>query len=128
MYDGIDSMPILRLQTWNKMLMLDSNMGDSIMDYDKRMNEAIRMIKAGKGDKAIALMNNARSVYWNMLEEINLKGMAFACTVHSIDGEEVKGCDDSTLKEVLDKLEAIEAPSGKLFSWLMGLKKKLMTS
>ena len=124
-YETPQDLPIRRYQKFNKYLMIASEVGETIADYDKRMGRAIVYLKNNDTANAAKELQNCRQGVFNALEEYTPTGLALACMVKSING---KQCDDLTnegLNSVLDALSKQGYTRAHLVANIERLKKKL---
>ena len=87
--------------------MINSEVGEDIGDYLKRMGRAIGYVNAKDCDSASKELTNQMQCVHNALEEYSPIGMSLAILVHSIDSEEFTDYEEDTLNKVLDKLDSI---------------------
>lgn len=122
-YDGIDELPIVRFQKFQKYLLVDAGIGGDIGAFDQRCEKARRYLANGKTDLAAQEMQNLRQCVFLIFEGLNPKHRAFACLVESIDGEKADDLSDAGLAGVLEKLGGMTA--GETASKLGAVKKKI---
>lgn len=103
MYDNIDQLPIERFNKANKYWMLHDNIGSSIGDFDEKHYSKLILL-AGDKDKCIGELNNLRIMVYNVMNEINVEHLSFACLVHSINGKEKSDLSENALNDVLKYL------------------------
>ena len=120
LYDNIDQLPIERFNKANKYWMLHDNIGSSISDFDEKHYSKL-MLFAGDKEKCKAELNNLRIMVYNIMNEVNVEHLSFACLIHSIDGKEQNDLSEDALNVILKRLS----------DWGLtqeGLKKKLHPS
>ena len=98
-YDGIDEMPIVNFQKYNKYLLIDSGIGSDSDDIDAHIVKVARYIKANDSKKALQELQNMRQNMYMVNNEISPKYLAFAALIHSIDGKELNDLSDDGLKK-----------------------------
>jgi len=103
LYNDIDQLPIERFNKANKYWMLHDNIGSSIADFDANHFNKLVLL-AGDKDKTVAELNNFRILVYNIMNEVNVEHLSFACLVHSIDNKECDDLSESALKVVLKRL------------------------
>ena len=103
MYDDIDQLPISRFNKANKYWMLHDNIGSSIGDFDEKHYAKLTLL-AGDKEKCLGELNNLRIMVYNVMNEINVEHLSFACLVHSINGKERDDLSESALSGVLKQL------------------------
>jgi len=106
-YDSIRQLPMRRYQKFNKFMMIASQVGESIEDYDMRTQRAIQYLNANDIKNAGIELENRRQNVHHALSEYSPKGMALAIMVYSIDGNLYENYDDETLNSVIDELDKI---------------------
>lgn len=126
LYGSIDEMPMANYHKFNKFLMFESGLAPDahgVIGHLSKMNE---LLAAEEYDKLrTELQNTYQSVYF-IMEELSPVSMAFACMVHSIDGDIVNDLSDDNLKLLSYKLNRERAKV--LRSKVEELKKKLTLS
>jgi len=103
MYDNIDQLPIRRFNKANKYWMLHDNIGSSISDFDEKHYSKLALL-AGDKEKCMAELANLRIMIYNIMNEVNVEHLSFACLIHSIDGKEQNDLSEDALNVVLKKL------------------------
>ena len=103
-HDDIDQMTIGQFNRVNKFWMLSDDLGDDFADIDQ-MHIARLMLVAGDKSKTVRELQNLRILINNIINEVHPGQMAFACLIHSIDGEIVKDYSDDNLKRILKLLD-----------------------
>jgi hypothetical protein len=103
-FESIDQFPLERFNAFNKYVMLDSELGNTIQDFDKnvvRINEFITkdMIEEAKNE-----LQNLRFVVSNILSENDTKGLAYASTIKKVDGVPLDDYSEDKLRVLLKKL------------------------
>jgi len=103
MYDDIDQLPIERFNKANKYWMLHDNIGSSISDFDTNHFNKLALL-AGEKQKCIAELNNFRILVFNIMNEVNVEHLSFACLVYSVNGEEQNDLSQDALNRLLKRL------------------------
>jgi len=106
-YDSIRQLPMRRYQKFNKYMMISSEVGESVEDYDRRTQRAIQYLNANDTKNASIELENRRQNVHHAMSEYSPKGYALAIMVYSIDGEVFDSFDDEILNSVIDKLDKI---------------------
>jgi hypothetical protein len=123
-YDSDKVLPYRRYQKFNKYMMIDLEVGNTIADYDRRMFRAISYLNSDDSKSAGVELTNQRQCLHNALEGYSPKGMALAVMVYSIDGKVYDSYQEETLNEILDKFEEIGFNKMLLDETVEHLKKK----
>lgn len=103
LYDDIDQLPIERFNKANKYWMLHDNIGSNIADFDANHFNKLLLL-AGDKEKTVAELNNFRILVYNIMNEVNVEHLSFACLVHSINKKECDDLSENALKKVLKRL------------------------
>lgn len=103
LYDDIEQMPIERFNKINKYWMLHDNIGSSIGDFDKNHYSKFLVLVEEK-EKILKQLENFRILVYNIMSEVNVHHLSFACMIHSVNGEEVKDLSEENLKRLLKRL------------------------
>jgi len=118
-YDDISQLPITRWQLANKYWMLHDSIGSDIGSFDEKHYNNFTLI-AGDKDKTLKELANFRILVYNIMNEINVQHLSFACLIHSVNGKEVTDLSEGNLKKILDELSSAGLTQDVL-------KKKLQT-
>ena len=102
-YDDINQLPVTRFMLANKYWMLNDAIGSDIGDFDKNHYSKFSLI-AGDKEKTLKELANFRILVYNIMNEVNVQHLSFACLVHSINGCEVTDLSESNLKAILSDL------------------------
>lgn len=87
----------------NKYWMLDDSIGSCIEDFDKNHYSKFALI-AGDKEKTIKELANFRILVYNIMNEINVQHLSFACLIHSINDKEITDLSEANLKNILESL------------------------
>lgn len=123
LYDGVDEMPIMNFQKYNKYLLIDSGIGSDADDIDRHISKIARYIKMDDKAKAMQELQNMRQNMYMVNSGISPKYLAFMALVKSIDGKEVTDLSDDNLKTLLDSLN--KEKHSIVVKILMEIKKKV---
>ena len=105
-YDSIDSLPFDRFNSFNKYVMLDAELGSDVMAFDTKISKIFQFLGKEMTKEATGELYNLRNTYHNVMNENNVRGLAFACLVRRIDGEKVHDFSTESLEIVLKKLSS----------------------
>ena len=122
-YDSIRKLPIRRYSKFNKHMMIAAEVGETISDYDKRMQRAIGYVANEDFKSAMIELTNQRQGLHNALQEYSPNGMALATMVYSIDGVVFEDFEEDALNEVLYKLDSIGFSKELLDNTIQEVKK-----
>lgn len=104
-YDSIDELPIKRFHKFNKYLLVDAGVGSDINDINEKISKIIRYIdKADKNNAKIEL-DNLRQSFNLIIQEVNVKHLAFMVLVKSIDGKEQTDLSEEGIKNIQSLFE-----------------------
>lgn len=123
-YDSATVLPYRRYHKFNKHMMIDMEVGNSIADYDKRLSRAVQYLNADDSKSAGIELTNQRQCLYNVLQEYSPKGMALAIMVYSIDDVVYKDFQEPALNSILDRLEEIGFNKHQLDQTVETVKKK----
>ena len=123
-YDGIDEMPIVNFQKYNRFLLIDSGIGSDVDDIDAHIVKIAKFMKTHNSKKAMQELQNMRQNMHMINSEISPKYLAFAALIHDIDGKKVTDLSDDNLKSVLKNLRDIKHST--IIRFLEWLKKKVV--
>lgn len=123
-YEGIDELPIINFQKYNKCLLIDSGIGSDVDSVNQHIITLAKLIGTNTEtdkEKVLTELENMQTNLMMICSEISPSNMAFAALVHSVDGEVVTDLSDSGLKKTLDKIKDVK--QSFIFELLFGLKK-----
>jgi hypothetical protein len=119
-----EELSIRRYAKYNKHIIVSSEVGCSIEDYNKRHKRAIQYVSAEDYKSAKKELINQQQCVFNALSEYNPNLMALAIMVHSIDDKVYSGYEESLLNEIIDKLDSIGFTIDMVDNTLSEVKKK----
>lgn len=105
-YEGIDELPIINFQKYNKCLLIDSGIGSDVDSVNQHIITLAKLIGTNTEtdkEKVLTELENMQTNLMMICSEISPSNMAFAALVHSVDGEVVTDLSDSGLKRHLIK-------------------------
>ena len=105
-YDDINQLPVTRWNLANKYWMLHDSIGSDIADFDKNHYSKFALI-AGDKVKTLKELANFRILVYNIMNEINVQHLSFACLVHSVNGQEITDTSEASLKKLLERLSKL---------------------
>lgn len=123
-YKSIEDLPLERFNAFNKYVMLDSELGSSVSDFDKTIIRVNEFIIKDMKDEANRELQNMRFVINNVLMMNNLKGLAFASMIKKINGKEVTDYSEDGLKKLLKQLSDEGLTIGEVNKTTSEVKKK----
>lgn len=127
LYDNIEQLPVTRFVLINKYWMLHDSIGSSIEDFDSVHFSRFALI-AGDKEKTMKELHNFRILIYNVMNELNVQHLSFACLVHSINGKEITDLSEDSLKNVLSELSLAGLTQEVLKKKLSQLEKASTTS
>ena len=105
LYNGIDEMPILNYQRYNKYLLIDAGIGPGAEAIDEKIIIIAKHIKKDDKKSAIDELTNLRLSLFMTQNEISPKLMSLVAMCYSIDGEIITDYSDENIKQLLIKLQ-----------------------
>ena len=125
LHDSIETMPITTFHRFNLYAAIDSGIGGTIEDVDRRLLRARQFIKHNQQDNAIKELDNMRQAMAFVIEHSNPEFLSFAALVCSIDGKKVQVNNEEDAKEVLRRLNKKGLTVGTIRQVLSDVKKNL---
>lgn len=125
MYDAIDELPMARFHKYQKYLLIDSGIGSTIEDFDRRIEKARRFCMQNDAANAQKELENMRQCVYMIENGLSPKHLSFACLVSTIDGKQCNDLSDDALQKVVETFA--EVPQGELTDHLDSVKKKIDT-
>jgi len=122
-HDNI-SMPIMRYSDFQRGLIIDSQIGSTIGDFDQIFGKISAFIYAGKTKEAGQALLNVRTGIYMALQGQAPSHYAFAAIVKSIDGKEIEDYSESGMGEVIRELNDLGLTQEILEDTLGNVKKK----
>lgn len=128
LFDDISEVSIERFNKYNRAVLIDSEIGSTIQDYDTHLSKLYNFIASNKKDDALAEINNMRQQIFFIQNGINPGQHCFASMIHSVDGVKVELENDSDVVDVLKVLSDGGLTESHIKEFLEGVKKKLTTN
>lgn len=122
-YDAIDELPIVRFHKYQKYLLVDSGIGATIQDFDKRIEKMRRYCMKQDSEKTQKELENLRQCVFMIQNGLSPRHLAFACLVFSIDGTQCVDISDDALTKIVETFA--NAPVKDLTDQLDSVKKKI---
>ena len=127
-YETPHDLPIRRYQKFNKYLMIAAEVGETLGDYDRRTQRAIVYLNNNDTANAAKELQNRRQAVFNALQEYSPTGLALACMVKSINGQQFNDISNEGLQHILNELDKQQLSRFSLIENVERLKKKLKVS
>ena len=123
LYNGIDEMPIMNYQRYNKYLLIDAGLGPAAEDIDTKIVALAKLINADEKQAAINELTNIRLSLFMAQNEISPKLMSLIAMTYSIDDEVITDYSDENIKKLLQRLQQLKYSS--LIGIFNQVKKKI---
>lgn len=123
LYNGIDEMPIINYQKYNKYLLVDAGIGPDVDSIDEKIVSLAKLINTNNKKAAIDELTNLRLSIFMAQNQISPKLMSLITMCYSIDGEVITDYSDENIKLLLEKLQ--RSKYGTLIDFFNQLKKKI---
>jgi len=104
LFDSIDKLPFERFNAFNKYVMLDSELGATVQDFDKVTVRVYEFISKEMYEEAKNELLNLRIVVNNILTGNSSKGLAFASLISKVNGKPLDDYSEEKLKALLSDL------------------------
>jgi hypothetical protein len=104
LFDSIDKLPFERFNSFNKYVMLDSELGATVQDFDKVTVRVYEFISKEMYEEAKNELLNLRIVVNNILTGNSSKGLAFASLISKVNGKPLDDYSEDKLKSLLSDL------------------------
>jgi len=123
-YHSAEEMPIRRYSKFQKYKLIESGVGSDMQavgEHFQRLNEFLAYNMTAEA------LQEGRNLYYNfymILEELNVKSLAFASLLHSIDGQPFDDVSEDNLKSTVDTLSAWGLSQKTVEHWVGDVKKK----
>jgi hypothetical protein len=101
LFDSIDQLPFERFNAFNKYVMLDSELGATVQDFDKITVRVYEFLNKEMYDDAKNELLNLRIVVNNILTGNSSKGLAFASLISKVNGKAMQDYSEDKLKALL---------------------------
>lgn len=123
MYDAIDELPMARFHKYQKYILIDSGIGSTIEDFDRRIEKARRFCMLNDAANAQKELENMRQCVYMIENGLSPKHLSFACLVFAIDGQQCVDLSDDALQKIVATFA--DAPVQELTDHLDSVKKKI---
>jgi hypothetical protein len=117
-------LPIDRFQDYQKYLVQAVGIGSNMNDVNNHFSTLDVLLSNNRLADAQRERYNLHYNLFLALEGIQIDHLAFACFVHSVNGEEITDHSEEGLKEICKKLAVIQLGRGQLLEVLTEVKKK----
>ena len=104
LFDSIDKLPFERFNAFNKYVMLDSELGATVQDFDKVTVRVYEFISKEMYEEAKNELLNLRIVVNNILTGNSSKGLSFASLISKVNGKPLDDYSEDKLKSLLSDL------------------------
>ena len=104
LFDSIDKLPFERFNAFNKYVMLDSELGATVQDFDKVTVRVYEFISKEMYEEAKNELLNLRIVVNNILTGNSSKGLSFASLISKVNGKPLDDYSEEKLKALLSDL------------------------
>lgn len=123
MYDTIDELPMARFHKYQKCLLIDSGIGSTIEDFDRRIEKARRFCMLNDSANAQKELENMRQCVYMIENGLSPKHLSFACLIFAIDGKQINDISDDALQKIIETFA--DVPNKDLTEQLDSVKKKI---
>lgn len=121
-------LPINRYKDFQKYLVQESGIGSDINGIDNHFKNLDLFLQSNKIQEALVERYNLHINFYLIFERMDIKSLAFASLVDSINGQEVTDFSERNLLKISDQLGAMKFKRGQLENILQELKKKLIAN
>lgn len=127
-YDSIDELPITRFHAFNRYLLIDSNVGSDLQDFDNHILSLLKFLEKGDTESAKKEVLNLRQNLAFVYDQQSPKLNSFVPLIRTIDGRPVDDLSESGISEVLKLLGESGVTYSTIERWVEDAKKKLKAS
>lgn len=124
LYDCIDELPIERYHKFNIYCLLSAGIGNDIESVTSHINSIYSALQRKDFDRLKIQFENYYMSLNMILEHIDTQSIAFACLVHSINGDEITDLSDESLKNISKRITRA-GKRVKILELVSEIKKKL---
>jgi len=122
LYDSIEEMPITVFHRFNLYAAIDSGIGGTIEDVDRRLYRATEYLRHKQYENAGKEMDNLRQALAFVIENSNPEFLSFASLIQYVDGKPTQVTSPEDARALLN---SINIKVGLLQRTLTAVKKKL---
>lgn len=126
LYSSIKELPVDLAKKFQRQLLQDLGIGNTIEDVDDHLGRLMEFVKADKKDEAIEEIKNLRYNLFTQLSEWDYRSLGFACLVHSLGGQVLTDYSDEGLAEITSRLSAAGLTTAMVQDVLEDVKKNLI--
>lgn len=123
-HNDISQLPVEQFNKINKYWMLHDDLGSSFEDIEK-IHFTRLMLCLNSPDKLKKEIENLRVLMFNILNEVSPQNLAFAATIHSIDGVEVTDYSDENLNKIIAELSKKGLTNGELKKKILEIRDRV---
>lgn len=122
-YEGIEDMPIVNYQQFQKYLMMSEGIGSTFEDIDN-VHVSTLFSVVDHRDKLIRGIQNLRSLVYNVISGIDPTHLAFGCLIHAVNGRTIDDLSPSNINAILNQLSSFGVTNETLKKKFRKLKKR----
>jgi len=108
-YNNIEELPIKRYHKFNKLLLIEANIGSTVADVDRHLHKAMLLVGAKRNEDAMTELQNLRQNIIFVQNSVSPTSLAFAALIKEMDGEPCNDLTDEALKKIADRLQDVAA-------------------
>jgi hypothetical protein len=125
-WESIDELPIVRFAAFNKYMMIDSGLGNTLADIDRVHIVPLLQVLDNK-EKAQQQIQNMRELIFSIENGFNYNHSAYCCLIHSIDGKPCTDISETGIEQLKKRLEEIGVTNGDIKKKTVGFGNTVMT-
>lgn len=125
LHNSAKELPANRYSQHQKYCLLDIGVGSDSGSIERHFERLDKFIASAMVAEAAEERTNLHFNLFYQLQEVNFKGLAFACLVHEIDGVPLTDFSEENLQKVIDTLSEFGLSQTILENELDQVKKKL---
>jgi hypothetical protein len=125
LYSSIKELPIDQSKKMQAYLLQQMGIGSGVQDIDDRLERMTTFLSADKKAEAVEELKNLRFAIFSTVQEVRYDSLAFACLLHSIDGERVQDYSSDGLTAMITRLSGEGLSNEKVEDILAEVKKNL---
>lgn len=124
LYSGIDELTADRFHKFNLYSLLSAGIGNDVESIQGHITQIYSALQKKDFERLKILFQNYHHALHFILEQIDTQSIAFACLVHSINGQLVTDISDDNLKAISERITR-NIKRSEVLNLVQTIKKKL---
>lgn len=126
LYDSVKELPVKRAHEFDKLVLQDFEIGDSIQDVFKHLSNFKDLLTVETLPQAVQELKNLHQNYYFLIHGISVKSYCFAAMVHEINGKKIGDMTEDNVDFVLSQITESRLKENDVIEVVSDIKKNLI--